>query len=125
MPFIAVVASLFLMAGETPMAGIMVLAVGCGWLVLHNIGQAIRWNNGKMAVLVAVFRLGFAVVWLLALFMIFGLLNPKGKDGRGNSVNKTAAQLAIAAALAWGIWRLLTAYITPPGNGTAIDAGSD
>jgi uncharacterized membrane protein YjfL (UPF0719 family) len=79
--------------------------------VLHNVGQAIRWNNGAMAVLVAVFRLGFALVWVLSVFMILGLLNPKTKSN-GREVNKTVAQLALAAAIAWGIWSFLTSFIT-------------
>ncbi len=112
-PLIAAVAGAALLGGENTIAGIVLLCAGAGWLVLHNVGQAIRWNNGAMAVLVAVFRLGFAFVWLISVFMILGLLNPKTKNSQGREVNKTMAQLALAAAIAWGIWRFLTAFITP------------
>jgi hypothetical protein len=98
------------------LAGVLVISASFGWYVLQNIAQAIRWNSGRMAVLVAAFRLGFFWVWAISILLIMKLINPDTERG-GKVVRKTAAQLALAAAIAWGIWRFLKGFIAEPDDG--------
>lgn len=110
-------------SGLGGIAGIITLSASAGWYVLQNIAQAIRWNSGGTAVVIAVFRLGFFWAWAISLLLILRLINPNTERG-GKTVSKTVAQLALAAAIAWGIWRFLKGFITPP-NEAGLALGND
>jgi hypothetical protein len=110
-------------SGLGGIAGIITLSASAGWYVLQNIAQAVRWNSGGTAVIIAVFRLGFFWAWAISLLLILRLISPNTERG-GKTVSKTVAQLALAAAIAWGIWRFLKGFITPP-NEAGLALGND
>ena len=92
----------------------LILAIALIWFFAYNIKQAARLNSSNsMATTVAIFRIIFALSWILAVLAALNLLNPNTtKDGV--TVSKGAIAWAIGIAITYGIYKFFAGFITDP-----------